>query len=162
MRYACCRLEGRSGHEAGRALLRQLYLEETGQPLPPLHYTATGRPYLPGSPYHFSITHSRRHAFCVLGTHPVGIDAEELDRPVRLRLAKRILSPDEYLQFTAAPDPARALLTFWVLKEAQAKRTGLGLQGFPNHTHFDLNDPRVWEWDGCLVAMVVGGNAVDS
>ena len=51
-------------------------------------------------------------------------------------------------------------MTFWVLKEAQAKRTGLGLQGFPNHTHFDLNDPRVWEWDGCLVAMVVG--AVDS
>ena len=30
-----------------------------------------------------------------------------------------------------------------------------GLQGFPNHTHFDLDDPRVWEWDGCLVAMLV-------
>ena len=35
MRYACCSLGGRGGHEAGWALLRQLYLEETGQPPPP-------------------------------------------------------------------------------------------------------------------------------
>ena len=47
------------------------------------------------------------------------------------------------------------MLTFWVLKEASVKRTGLGLRGFPNHTHFRLEDPRVWEWDGCLIGMIV-------
>lgn len=156
MRYACCRLEGRSGHEAAWALLRQLYYAETGGPLPPVRRSPAGKPYFPGSEYFFSLTHSRRHAFCVLGKYPVGIDAEELDRPVPLKLARRVLSQDEYLQFSAAPDQRRALLTFWVLKEAQVKYTGQGLRGFPNHTHFDLQDPRVWEWDGCLVAVITG------
>ena len=156
MRYACCRLEGRSGHAAGWALLRQLYFEETGQDLPPVRLAAAGKPYFPGSPYHFSIAHSHRHAFCVLGKYPVGIDAEELDRSIRSGFAQRVLSQDEFLQYAAAPDKHRALLTFWVLKEAQVKYTGQGLQGFPNRTHFDLTDPRVWEWDGCLVAVITG------
>ena len=39
--------------------------------------------------------------------------------------------------------------------QASVKRTGLGLRGFPNHTHFRLEDPRVWEWDGCLIGMIV-------
>ena len=47
MRYACCSLDGRGGHEAGWALLRQLYLEETGQPLPPVRLTKRGKPYFP-------------------------------------------------------------------------------------------------------------------
>ena len=155
MRYACCPLEGRSGHEAGWALLRQLYLEETGQNLPSVRLSKTGKPYFPGSPYCFSISHTRRHAACVLGKHPVGLDLEELDRPVPLKLAKRVLSPVEYAQFETAPDKTRAFLTFWVLKEALVKCRGTGLQGFPNHTAFDLHDPRVWEQDGCLAAMIV-------
>ena len=83
MRYACCSLDGRGGHEAGWALLRQLYLEETGQPLPPVRLTKRGKPYFPDSPYHFSISHTRRHAACVLGKYPVGLDLEELNRPIR-------------------------------------------------------------------------------
>ena len=83
----------------------------------------------------------------------MGIDAEELDRPVRLSLAEKILSPGEMEQFNRAEDKRRALLTFWVLKEAGAKRSGEGLTGFPNHTSFRLNDPNVHEWDGCLVAV---------
>lgn len=155
MRFAACRLSGRTGHQAGRVLLETLYREETGQSLPPIHISPAGRPYFPGSPYHFSISHTRRHAFCVLGLHPVGIDAEELDRKLNLRLAPRILSQTEFSQYEQAPDKRRAMLTFWVLKEAGAKCTGLGLQGFPNHTHFSLEDPRVWEWDGCLIGMIV-------
>lgn len=56
-------------------------------------------------------------------------------------------------QFNRAENKRRALLTFWVLKEAEAKRSGEGLTGFPNHTSFQLNDPNVHEWDGCLVAV---------
>ena len=155
MRYACCSLDGRGGHEAGWALLRQLYLEETGQPLPPVRLTKRGKPYFPDSPYHFSISHTRRHAACVLGKYPVGLDLEELNRPIRLETARRVLSPAEYAQFEAAPDKRRAFLTFWVLKEARVKCDGTGLLGFPNWTDFTLRDPRVWEWDGCLAAMIV-------
>ena len=149
MRIASCALAGRTGHEAGRALLAALYREETGLDLPPV-----AKPYFPGSDWHFSISHTPRHAFCALSRREIGIDAEELDRNVNLALAEKILSPNEKAQFDAAPDKRRALLTFWVLKEAQVKRTGDGLRGYPNGTDFSLNDPRVTEMDGCLVAVI--------
>ena len=154
MRIASCALAGRTGREAGRALLAALYREETGLELPPIAVKAGGKPYSPGSGWHFSISHTPRRAFCALSHREVGIDAEELDRNVNLALAEKILSPGEKAQFDAAPDKRRALLTFWVLKEAQVKHTGEGLRGYPNATDFSLNDPRVTELDGCLVAVI--------
>lgn len=154
MKIASCALNAQSGHVAGRALLERLYREKTGEALPSVLVTKRGKPYFPDSPLHFSISHTPRHAFCVLAESPVGIDAEELDRKINLSLADKILSPGERAQFDAAPDQRRALLTFWVLKEADAKCSGLGLTGFPNHTDFSLDDPRVTEWDGCLVAII--------
>ena len=95
----------------------------------------------------------------MLDRENIAIDAEELDRPVNPRLAERILSPREKEQFEAAADRTRALLTFWVLKEAAAKLSGEGLRGFPNHTNFSLDDPRVREIEGCLVAILQEGEA---
>lgn len=154
MKIASCALDGRTGHEAGRALLAALYREETGHELPPIAVKAGGKPYFPGSDWHFSISHTPRHAFCALSRREIGIDAEERDRNINLALAEKILSPNEKAQFDAAPDKRQALLTFWVLKEARVKRTGDGLQGYPNGTDFSLNDPRVTEMDGCLVAVI--------
>ena len=153
MKIVSCELQGQTGHEAGRMLLRQLYLAETGQELPPIAVTNRGKPYFPDSPWHFSITHTKGHAFCALSRSPIGIDAEELDRNIRLKLADKILSPWERQQFDAAADQRRALLTFWVLKEASAKFTGEGLRGFPRDTNFSLDDPRVTQRDGCLLAV---------
>ena len=149
-----CALAGRSGHEAGRQLLARLYRDATGEDLPPIAVTDRGKPYFPGHPWHFSISHTSRHAFCVLSRKPVGIDAEEADRKIRLRLAEKILSPEEKRQFDAASHKETALLTFWVLKEAAAKLSGLGLQGYPRHTCFSLDDPRVTTIDGCIVAIL--------
>lgn len=149
-----CTLDGRTGHEAGRALLAQLYRETTGEELPPICIAHRGKPYFENSPWHFSITHTRVHAFCVLSDRPVGIDAEEIHRKIDLDLAEKILSPGEMAQYAAAEDKCRALLTFWVLKEAEVKCTGEGLRGYPNKTNFSLNDPRVKEMDGCLVAVI--------
>ena len=154
MRVVFCRLEGQTGHEAGRQLLETLYREETGEDLPEIRLTNRGKPYFPNSPWHFSISHTPKHAFCVLSRNNVAIDAEELDRNVRLKLADKVLSTYEKAQFDAAENQEKALLTFWVLKEAAAKLTGEGLRGYPNHTHFSLEDPRVTELDGCLVAVM--------
>ena len=154
MKIAACELAGRTGHEAGRELLASLYREETGEALPPIAVGERGKPFFPAGEWHFSITHTRRHAFCALSRREIGIDAEELGRRVDLRLAEKILSPGERAQFDAAPDKRRALLTFWVLKEAQVKKTGEGLQGYPCGTDFSLDDPRVTEINGCLVAVI--------
>ena len=154
MILASCPLDGLTGHEAGRNLLTQLYRRETGEALPPILKTPLGKPYFADSVWHFSISHTKRHAFCVLSRKNIAVDAEEADRKINLRLAEKILSPTEKQQFDAAPDKERALLTFWVLKEAAAKLSGEGLQGFPNHTHFSLDDPRVTQLDGCIVAVM--------
>ena len=147
-------LNGQTGHEAGRELLAELYRRETGEALPQIRITEAGKPYFPNSPWHFSISHTRNRVFCALSRENIGIDAEDLDRNVNLRLAEKVLSPAERAQFDAAEDKTRAFLTFWVLKEAAAKLAGTGLRGYPNHTDFSLEDPRVRELDGCLVAVL--------
>ena len=159
MIFSWCALDGRTGHEAGRALLAELYRRETGEALPPIVISTRGKPFFADSPWYFSISHTRKHAFCVLDRENIAIDAEELDRPVNPHLAERILSPREKKQLEAAADKTRALLTFWVLKEAAAKLSGEGLRGFPNHTNFSLDDPRVREIDGCIVAVLREGEA---
>ena len=154
MRLVWCKLDGQTGHEAGRQLLAEVYRAETGEDLPEIRLTDRGKPYFPGSPWHFSISHTRLHAFCVLSRNNVAIDAEELDRKMNLKLAEKILSPMEKRQFDAAENKERALLTFWVLKEAAAKLSGEGLRGYPDHTHFSLEDPRVTELGGCILAVM--------
>lgn len=157
MRAGSCALAGLSGHQAGRQLLERLYRIETGEALPSVHITIRGKPYFENSPYYFSISHTARHAFCVLARRPVGIDAEELDRTVRFSLVSRILSPRELARFQAASNPQQAFLALWVLKEAAAKCTGAGLTGFPNRTDFSPDDPRVFPWRECLVAIITQG-----
>lgn len=154
MRIASCELGGLSGHEAGRMLLKDLYREATGEDLPEIRITDRGKPWFPDSDWHFSISHTPKHAFCVLSRNNVGLDAEELNRKVNLKLAEKILSPEEKARFDAAENKEKALLTFWVLKEAAAKRSGEGLRGYPNHTNFTLEDPRVTELDGCILAVM--------
>ena len=124
--------------------------------MPPILITPRGKPYFSGNPVFFSISHTKNHVFCALSPRPIGIDAEELDRDINLRLAEKILSETEYAQYLQAEDPRTALLTFWVLKEAQAKATGQGLRGYPNSTNFSLDDPRVRQIHGCLVAVIEG------
>ena len=154
MKLATCELAGRTGHEAGRQLLRELYRAETGENLPEISVTDRGKPYFPGSPWHFSISHTPKHAFCVLSKNNVALDAEEADRKINLHLAEKILSPGEKAQFDAAENQEKALLTFWVLKEAAVKLSGDGLRGYPNHTNFSLEDPRVTEMNGCILAVL--------
>ena len=158
MRIKWERLEGRSGHEVGRQLLRQLYEEETGGELPEIRIANRGKPYFADASLHFSISHTKHHAFCVLSSCPVGIDAEEKDRKINLRLADKILSETERARFDAAVDKRGTLLRLWVMKEAEVKCSGLGLRGYPNHTDYRPDDPRVSLMDGCVVAVIEGEN----
>lgn len=142
------------GHKAGRRLLQTMYEARFHQPMPQILVTDRGKPYFQDDPVYFSISHTKKHAFCVLSDKPVGIDAEETDRDIRLALAEKILSASEKARYEKAQNKKEALLSFWVLKEAAAKCTGDGLRGYPNHTNFSPEDPRISVIDGCFVAVI--------
>ena len=150
MEIAHALLDGQDPHDAALLLLQKLYKK----PLPEIRRTERGKPYFADAPLHFSISHTKKHVFCALSDRPIGIDAEELDRKFSLRVADKILSPTEKAQLEAATDKSRALLTFWVLKEAAAKHTGQGINANPNKTNFSLDDPRVQVIENCLVAII--------
>ena len=143
-----------TGHEEGRKLLADMYRRRTGKAMPEILKGERGKPYFAEGDWHFSISHTKNFVFCELDTQIVGIDAEEVSRDIKLSLADKILSPSEKIQYDAAEDKKRALLTFWVLKEAAGKCSGEGINGCPNKTNFSLCDPRVQEVDGCLVAII--------
>ena len=149
-------LNGLDSRVAGKLLLAQMYEELTGEAMPPIEKAPRGKPYFPGSDLYFSITHTKTTVFCAIADTEIGIDAEDLDRRVSPALADKILSPHEKQQYEAVPEEERneALLRFWVLKEAEAKCSGLGLRGYPDHTDFDLNDPRVSKIGECIVAVI--------
>jgi phosphopantetheinyl transferase len=147
-------IESGSGHEQGRQLLEELYRVHIGGDLPPIAVTERGKPYFVGSPIQFSISHTKHHVFVALSERALGIDAEETDRRVNPALANKVLSPPERARYDAAADQNSAFLRLWVLKEAAAKLAGTGLTGYPNHTDFSPDDPRVQTIHGCYVAVL--------
>lgn len=144
----------KEGHDAGRALLKEMVESLTGKPMPEIMTAKRGKPYFQDGSIHFSISHTKEHVFCALSDRPIGIDAEEADREISRKLAQKILSPGELAQYENAEDKRLALLTFWVLKEAKGKCGGTGINGYPNHTDFSLEDPRVRRLGGCLLAVI--------
>ena len=151
-------LQGRSGHEVGRQLLAALYRQATGEELPPIATTANGKPYFTQGNWHFSISHTPNHVFCVLSQKNVGLDAEEMQRPVSAAVISRFLSDTEQARLGA--DQEREALRLWVLKEALAKLTGRGIGNWMKDTDFDPYDKRVQEIDGCYVAVLEDDDAV--
>lgn len=152
------RLDGRSGHEVGRTLLAALYREATGKSCPQILCTSLGKPYFENGGWHFSVSHTKNHAFCVLSDRPVGIDAEEIGRKVSPSLITRYLSASE--QTRLGGDPADGALRLWVLKEATGKCRGVGIGNWMKHTDFDPFDPKIQIIDGCYVAIVEEDHAV--
>lgn len=111
--------------------------------MPSLTAEASGKPHFAEGDLHCSLTHTKEAAFCALSDRPLGLDAEPLGRIVSPALAHRILLPEELTQYEKAPDPARCLLSFWVLKEAYVKYTGRGLSGLMAAGPFDWEAPRL-------------------
>lgn len=103
-----------------------------------------GKPYLPGSALHFSLSHAADAAVCAVADQPVGVDVERI-RPVA-RLRRRLLSPAE------ADCPDGALLWKWVAKESYLKLTGEGI--VRPMTGFSAAEGRIADGAGRALACV--------
>lgn len=154
----CEALDGRDGHEVGRALLAQLYRHATGEELPPIAVMPRGKPYFPDGKWHFSISHTKHYAFCVLSEHNVGLDAEEKGRKVSSALMEKYTSDTEKERL--GENPQETFLRLWVLKEAQSKLTGRGMGIWMKNTDFDPFDQRIQEINGCYIAVLEDNDAV--
>jgi len=150
-------LNGLDSRIAGKLLLQQMYEELTGEAtMPEIAKGERGKPYFLTGDLHFSITHTKKRVFCAISDKPVGIDAEDLTRRVSPTLADKVLSANERAIYDAAPEEQKneILLRLWVMKEALVKFTGDGLRGYPNHTDFTPDDPRIFVSHGCVVAVI--------
>ncbi len=146
------RLSGRSGHEAAWELAASHF----GGNLPEIIRTPQGKPLFAQGNLHISISHTKNHAFCAIASYNIGIDAEEIGRPVRA--VARYCSPKEIARAEGAQDPGDAYLRLWVLKEAYGKFTGKGLGDSLKNTDFSPDDPNIQIIDGCYVAICTGDN----
>lgn len=157
-------LNGLDSRVAGKLLLAQMYKELTGEEMPPIGKMPRGKPYFLTGDLHFSITHTKTRVFVALSDRPVGIDAEDVGRKVSPALAEKILSPEEYAAYEAAEEEEKNdfLLRLWVMKEAEVKCSGLGLRGYPDHTDYRPDDPRIQVMEGCVVAVIREGEPEDA
>lgn len=98
----------------------------------PLTRSASGKPMLdlPGSTWHFSLTHSGARGWLALSTVPIGIDAEHRAAPAGLpALIAASCTPVEARRLFDLDADRRvmAFLALWTRKEAALKAWGSGL-----------------------------------
>ena len=135
MLYVCgADYHGQNASAAVRELLADAFFRLTGSAMPEISRLPGGKPYWVGSPWHFSLCHTRQAIFCAISDRIVGLDAEKI-RPVSPATVSRVLSPEELRQFDGSEE---GFMRLWTLKEAYVKYTGEGLQGYPNKISFDV------------------------
>ena len=100
-----------------RLLLKELTGKETV-----VSYLDNGAPYLPDSPYHISISHTKGFAAVILSPEkPVGIDIEYISERVH-RIKSRFMREDELTLFEKQLT-TNDLLICWSAKETAFKMT---------------------------------------
>ena len=96
------------------------------------------KPYAENLSVEFNISHSGDFVVCAVSDRPVGIDIERV-RPIDLKIAKKICTPDEMqylfghipsedeLGITEDREILERFFSLWTQKEAYGKCTGEGL-----------------------------------
>lgn len=116
----------------GRTLLRQQLAKRLQQPSAhiTLAYGEFGKPYLPGSDWHFNVAHSGDWVLLGLGRCPLGVDVERVPLGWDWQaVAERYFMPAELNWLAAQPSRKQAFAQLWTYKEACLKCSGQGILG---------------------------------
>ncbi|MCL2820437.1 MAG: 4'-phosphopantetheinyl transferase superfamily protein [Oscillospiraceae bacterium] len=85
------------------------------------------KPILPEFPgIFFNLSHTKNTAACAISYTDVGVDVEYV-RPVSDKLAKRVLTKNEYKDFIASSNKDEYFCKIWTIKESFLKKTGDGI-----------------------------------
>lgn len=94
---------------------------------PEFEYTPNGKPYLPSYPHiHFSISHCRNAAGCLISNRPCGLDIERI-RPLNPQLVRHTMNEEECRQIFTSSRPDVTFIRMWTQKEAVLKLNGTGI-----------------------------------
>ena len=123
--------------------------------------TAAGKPYFPGCPVQYSLSHCRGLVCCALSLSPVGVDAEA-PRTFSPALLRRVCTQEELSWLTAQQDQQQAFLSLWTLKESVMKLSGQGIgYGFQRASFtFPEGQPRIPGARRAPVPVRPGGRAL--
>jgi len=121
---------------AARTILRRIlsrYLNQTPDSVQ-FAYTSYGKPYLPGTPLYFNLSHANQWALYAISLEEkTGIDIEHMreDREIEM-IAERFFSSyeNQLLSQMPADKKQEAFFRIWTCKEAFIKGIGEGLS-FP-------------------------------
>ena len=92
-----------------------------------------GKPKLLQKDFFFNLAHAQDLAVCVISDQEVGVDVERKDRLEgrkqnrKLQIAKKILTPEEWILWKKAGCQTEELISVWTKKESYVKMTGKGL-----------------------------------
>lgn len=113
---------------AAYLLLKEALEEQEGiTENPVFEYGEHGKPFIAGRPeLHFSLSHCKEAAVCVLSRKPVGIDVESIGR-YRDSVARYAMNDEELRQIQQAERPEVEFTRLWTMKESLLKMTGEGI-----------------------------------
>jgi len=119
---------GRSASAAAYLLLRLALLESYGiNEAVKFEYADKGKPFLKDYPnIFFSLSHSKNVAACAVSVSEVGMDVQCVG-PITDKVAKRVLTVNEYTAFKDSYTPDEYFCEVWVIKESFLKKTGQGI-----------------------------------
>ncbi len=87
-----------------------------------------GKPYIPGFPIHFNLSHTKRYALLAFDFyHPIGVDIEQIHAiPDFLKIADLFMHPYEKRKLVRSDNSRDYFFSLWCAKEAFLKTVGIG------------------------------------
>ena len=116
-------------HDSGRRLLKEL-LAQIGIDSYSIAIGESGKPYLEGLDYHFSISHSHGLVICAIADVPIGVDIERLtpiSKDKARLLGERFFTDEENERLQKDEYSSKTFYFIWTRKEALSKLLGTPL-----------------------------------